>query len=119
MKTLLAALLLTLSLSARAEYIDSNLQAVITSPKYAAALAQAAKAVERTGLDLTLGDTSVLRLEGPAYFFYIPVNAVRVPLSPEPPRNVGSIVAKLQVNPNAPVPHVLAIYFKPAPEPAR
>jgi hypothetical protein len=103
---------------AHAEPIDASLQAVITSPLYPAALAEAAKAVRAKGdaYVLTLGETNELHINGPKYYFYIPAVAVRVPLSPDS-RGVGSIVALLQRLPNDPMPAVSALYFEPAAEP--
>ena len=100
--------------------IERNLQAVITNADYPQALADAQAAVERVGSGylLTLAETSRLKIDGPKYYFYIPVFAVRVPLSPEKPQKVGSIVAHLLPGLNSPLPAVEAVYFKPAASPA-
>ena len=119
MKKLILSLLLLFTSTgpaAFAEYIDSNLQAVILSEHYPAAAAQARAALEAQapGDALVLGDTSTLTVSGPEYYFYIPVSGMRVPLSPTEPVRLGSIVAKLHFIPNSPVPGVLAVFFRPA-----
>jgi hypothetical protein len=120
MKSLLAFLFLSVSVPplAYCEAVDRDLQAVITSPMYAQALAYARKAVAQKGdaYVLTLGNTSELHIKEPKYFFYLPVYAVRVPLSPDS-QTVGNIVAELEISPNAPLPAVSGLWFEPVAEP--
>ena len=94
--------------------IETDLQAVILSPQYATAATDANRAVTNEGVSFvaTLGETSRMDGEGPGYFYYIPVKAIRVPLSPLKPKLVGHIVANLEFAPNAPVPLVNGVYFK-------
>jgi hypothetical protein len=119
MKLIACLLLLTgISATAWAGELESDLQAVIMSPAYGPAAAAAAKAVKEqgSGFVVTLGETSTLKINEPNYFYYIPVFAVKIPLSPTQPKNVGSIVAELEPGLNSPVPSVLGVYFSPAPE---
>ena len=116
MKTLLAALLFALpAFPASAEYIDSSLQAVIMSPKYPPALRRAELEHRKRapGLRMVFGSTSITKQAGPEYTFFIPVEAVTVPMGPERVE-VGIIEADLEQEPNSPVPNVKEIRFTPA-----
>ncbi len=111
--------LLILSTTVFAGRIEHDLQAVILSAAYAKAALIANQAVAKEGMGFvtTLGNTSRLDGDGPAYFYYIPVNAIRVPLSPLKPKLVGHIVGSMELEPNAPVPLVKGVSFKPAGDP--
>jgi hypothetical protein len=111
--------LIGFSAQAATEVIESNLQATVLSAQFpkAVKLAKAAVAQVGSGYVATFGETFQQRTDdGPGYFYYIPVFAVKVPLSPKNPVNVGNIVAKLQNGLNEPIPYVEAVYFAPAPE---
>jgi len=106
---------------AQAGTIEKNLQAVIASPEYADAIETAREEVNEMGgaFQLTFGKTSTMRLDTREYFFYLPIMAVRVPLSPLDPVNVGSIVGLLNPGLNSALPYVVTVYFAPATIPAR
>lgn len=110
--------LVVFSVNASADIIESDLQATVMNAQYPKALrlAKAAVAKVGSGYVATFGETSRLRLDGPGYFYYIPVFAVKVPLSPKNPVNVGNIVANLQNGLNEPLPYVESVYFAPAAE---
>ena len=110
----IVSFLLALSTSSFAGQIESDLQAIVLNSAFAKAAFDASAAVAQQGAGFvgTLGETSRLNGQIPEYFYYIPVKAVRVPLSPLKPKLVGHIVALLETEPNAPVPLVKAVYFK-------
>lgn len=116
MKALFSACFFLLSAaSSFAATIDSDLQALLLSPKFPPAAKQANKAVAklRQNLTVTLGDTTVWRSDGPDYTFKVPVYGVRVPMGPEIPRWVGNIAARMRHVPNSPLPAVLSVSFQP------
>src|SRR5262245_20083576 len=102
----LIGLIVASSSSAFAASLDRDLQAVILSDDYGKAVASANDAVKRVGQGFVAvtGNTSVLKLGNPNYYYYIPVYAVRVPLGPTPSKLVGEIVADLTAGLNSPVP---------------
>lgn len=110
----LITVLVALTTPSFAGQIDQDLQAVVLNTAFATAASDANIAVAQKGPGFVgvLGETSRVAGHGPEYFFYIPVKAVRVPLSPLKPTLLGHIVAQLETEPNAPVPLVRSVYFK-------